>query len=178
MKEFLESNEGIKMMSMVICGIQYQDEKYLIYSILRNHSEVNLFVSRLVLTSTGYSCSSSFSNGEKEVLDSVVEKIISKVPLSFLEEDGYSLLNDIELTDSLSFDKDISYVSTISKSQLKDIFSFYHLNHEDVLESPTIKIKDDKGLFNKGSFLSILLVLFGLFVLVMSIYIVISVLIR
>ena len=51
MKEFLESNDGIKMMAMVICEIEYKDEKYLVYSILRNNSEANIFVSKLTFTS-------------------------------------------------------------------------------------------------------------------------------
>ena len=178
MKEFLESNDGIKMMAMEICGIQYQDEKYLVYSVLRGNGEMNIFVSKLLLTSTGYTCNSSFSNGEKEILEGVIEKMFSKVPVSFLLDDGFSLLKEVDLTDSLSFDKDICYVSTVSKKQLKDVLIFYQLVNEEILDNPVIEVHDDKKIFNKGSFVSILFILFGILVLVVSVYIVLSILIK
>ena len=92
MNELIDVNDNSKMMAMVLCGIFYDGHEYLLYSIKRSASEANLFISKLVKNSSGYTISHDFDNGEKDVFESVVQRIISKEAIGSLEKDGFRLL--------------------------------------------------------------------------------------
>ena len=86
MKEVIDVKDNIKMVAMLLCGVRYDGHEYLLYSIKRNNKEANIFVSKLVRTSDGYRIQHDFDNGEKEILDRLVQRIINR-------ESGGSLLH-------------------------------------------------------------------------------------
>lgn len=176
MMEIIDKSTAHKMMAMIMCSIRYQDDYYLVYCIRRDKVEANVFVSKLIKGSLGYVISSSFSNGEKEVLDSVIKRLLNKENINLLEESGFYLIKDIEMDSNLSFDIDSSYVSSVSRSLIKDCLIFYDLVNEKMLEQPVIDVVEDKRKFNEGFVSSIALIILGGAVLLFSCFIIYSVL--
>ena len=78
MIEIIDRATMQKMMAMIVCGLCYQGDCYLIYCIRRNNEEANVFVSKLIKGSMGYVIDTDFSNGEKEVLDGTINRILNK----------------------------------------------------------------------------------------------------
>ena len=178
MKEFIDETNQVKMMALLICGIQYGDDRYLVYSIRRNQNDANIFVSKLITTSTGYVVSHDFSNGEKEIIDKVIQRIISREDIHLLEKDGYSIFSDISLDATTYFNVDTCYVATVSVKLVKDCLIFYHLVSQDILDSPNVLVVDDTKKFNEGFVGNVFVILFGVFILVFSVCIIISILFK
>ena len=174
MKEFIDENNQIKMMGLVICGIRYLDNEYLFYSIKRDNDEANLFVSKLVHTSSGYVIHHDFSNGEKDVLSKVVQRLISKENINAINNDGFQILSNIEIEDSNSYNVDKCYVASVSVSLVKDCLKYYNLVNDSLLHSPEVNVKDDSKNFNEGFVGNVFLIFFGVFVLVLSVCVIIS----
>ena len=172
MKELINEDNNMKMMALVMCGLSYGDSKYLLYSVKRSNDEANLFVSKLVKNSSGYTISHDFSNGEKEVLDGVVQRIISKEDVSLLEKDGYHILKGIELGDINYFDVDSCYVATVSVKLVKDCLIFYDLVSDEFLNRPVIDVVDDKKIFNQGFALNVVVIVIGIFIVLFCVSIV------
>ena len=133
MKEFIDDDTQIKMMALVMCGIRYIHDEYLVYAIRRSNEEVNIFVSKLFKTSSGYIVKNDFLNGEKEVIVSLIQRILNRESIDTLNKDGYTLFSNIELASNLSFDVNNCYVSTVSKKLLLDCLKYYNLVNEDIL---------------------------------------------
>ena len=174
MKEFIDDNNHIKMMGLVICGIRYLECEYLVYSIKRDNIDANIFVSKLVHISSGYAIDSNFSNGEKEVLSKVVQRLISKENINAINNDGFQILSNIEIEDSNSYDIDKCYVASVPVALVKDCIKYYNLVNESLLSSPEVKVRDDTQKFNEGFVGNVFLILFGVFVLVLSVCVIIS----
>ena len=168
MVEILDKSTNQKMMAMVICGISYGEEEYLIYSIRRDDVEANLFLSKLVKSSLGYIISSDFDNGEKEVMDLVVKRFINRENKEKLESDGFSIIKEIVLSDELSFDVDKCYVSTVLRSLVKDCLIHYELVNEKMFKQPVVEVIDDTRKFNEGFVSNVLLIILGFVVVVFS----------
>ena len=174
MKELIDITDNMKMVAFVLGGISYLNQKYLLYAIRRDKDNVNVFVSKLTLSSSGYVIHHDFDNGEKETIDKVIQRILSKENILSLENDGYHFLKDIELSSDNSFDSEECYVATVSKDLIKECSVFYDLVHEDTFKSPVVSVVDDKRVFNEGFVGNVFVILIGLSILIFSIIILTS----
>lgn len=155
-----------KMMAMVVANVRYMKDNYIIYCVEREDDEANIFVSKLKLTTEGYTFNNNFLNGEKRVLENLVKKIINHYDI---ESDGFVIKNDVKLSDVNYFDADNCYVCTVSKNQVKDIMICYKLVTEKTLEKPTVEVVEDKKIFNDGFASNIFVILIGIVVIIFSI---------
>lgn len=171
MVEVIDRKTKHKMMMMVLCGITYQNDSYLIYSIRRDKSDANVFVSKLIKGSLGYLIVDDFSNGEKEVLDSVVKRILNKNSLDELESDGFKFIKDIEMDSNISFDIDKCYVSTVSRDLIKECLIYYNLVNESMFNRPVIEVVEEKK-FNEGFASSMVLIVFGIIIVIFSCFVI------
>lgn len=174
MVEVIDRKTKHKMMMMVLCGITYQSDSYLIYSIRRDKTSANVFVSKLIKGSLGYLIIDDFSNGEKEVLDSVVKRILNKNSLDELESDGFKIIKDIEMDSNISFDIDKCYVSTVSRDLIKECLIYYNLVNESMFNRPVVEVVEDKK-FNEGFASSMVLIVFGIVIILFSCFVIYSV---
>ena len=172
MIEIIDVNSKTKMMAMVMADINYNDDNYVVYCIEREREEANIFVSRLVITSDGYTFNNDFDNGEKELLDGVVKRIINK---DNLEEDGFIISNDKIFSDINYFDIEKCYVATINKKIIKDIMIFYKLVTKKIFDRPVVEVVEDKRVFNDGFVGNMFLIVFGIAVIIFCIVVVVGV---
>lgn len=168
MVEVIDKVTNQKMMMMVLCGICYQGDCYLVYCIRRDKEDVNVFVSRLIKGSQGYVIDANFSNGEKEVLDGIVQRILSRENKEALTNDGFSILKTVELDSNLIFEIEKCYVSTVARSLIKDCLIYYDLVNEKIFNQPVVEVFDDKRKFNEGFASSVVLIVFGIVILIFS----------
>lgn len=175
MVEVIDRKTKHKMLMMVMCGITYQDNSYLVYSIRRDKTNANVFVSKLIRGSLGYLIVDNFDNGEKEVLDNVVKRLLNKDSKEELERDGFTIIKDIEMDNNLTFDIDKCYVSTVSRSLIKDILIYYNLVNENIFNRPVVEVIEEKSKFNEGFASSIVLIIFGVVIIVFSCVVIYSV---
>ena len=117
MIEIIDSSSQNKMLAMVIANVKYMDDNYVIYGVDRGNGEANIFVSKLVVMSEGYTFNHEFENGDKELLDRLVKRIINK---DNIENDGFVISNDIVLGELNYFDVNKCYVATVSKKMIKE----------------------------------------------------------
>lgn len=169
MVEIIDDNTNRKMMAMILCNICYNDDCYVIYAIQREKDEANIFVSKLVKNTNGYVFDYNFSNGEKNVMDNVIKRILNRDNLDILNRDGFFINNDITYDDILYFNIDKCYVSTVSKSLIKDCLVYYDLVNEKMFEQPLVEVIEDKRKFNEGFVGNVMLIMFGIFILIFSI---------
>lgn len=174
MIEIMDRVTGHKMMMLMMCGIRYLNDSYLIYCIRRGEEEVNVFVSKLLKGSMGYLISDNFSNGEKEVIDGVIKRIINKESRESIERDGFIFVNDIEMDNNLVFDIDKCYVCTVLKSVIKDCLVYYDLVSEKILNQPVVDVIDDNRRFSDGFVSSLVLVVVGVFVSILTLVVVVN----
>lgn len=174
MVEVIDRKTKHKMIMVIMCGITYQNDSYLIYSIRRDKESVNVFISKLIKGSLGYLIVDDFSNGEKEVLDSVVKRILNKNSLDELGSDGFKIIKDIEMDSNISFDIDNCYVSTVSRDLIKGCLIYYDLVNESMFNRPVVEVVEDKK-FNEGFASSMVLIVFGIIVIVFSCFVIYSV---
>ena len=171
MVEVMDRKTKHKMMMMVMCGITYQSDSYLVYSIRRDKTSANVFVSKLIKGSLGYLIVDDFSNGEKEVLDNVVKRMLNKEIKEELESDGFKIIKDIEMDSNISFDIDRCYVSTVSRDLIKECLIFYDLINESMFNRPVVEVVEDKK-FNEGFASSMVLIVFGIIIILFSCFII------
>jgi len=133
MIEIIDTTTNNKLIAIIMANIKYMNDNYIIYCIDRGKGEANIFISKLVLTSEAYTFNNNFNNGEKELLENIIKRIINK---ENIEEDGFSISKDIKLNDINYFDIEKCYVSTTTKEAIKDIMIFYNLVTEKTLERP------------------------------------------
>lgn len=173
MKEFIDVDTQNKLMAMILCGVRYDKNEYLIYAIGRDKEDANIFLSKLVKNSNGYATSYDFLNGEKEVLEKMVTKFLNKESVSSLENEGFFMFKDVSLEDSNEFDIKSCYVTTISKSYIKDCLLFYDLYKQDDLKNPVVLVKDEK-VINAGFVGNLFLIVLGIGILVFCIGVIIK----
>ena len=172
MIEIIDKETNQKMMATIICGICYQGDCYIIYTVRREQEEANVFVSKLIRNSQGYAMDFEFANGEKEVLDNIVQKFLNRESKEVLESDGFSILENVELNDKKYFDIKKCYVSTVSRDLIKNFLIYYGLINRKMFEQPVVEVLDDKRKFNEGFVSNIALILFGVFIIGFSIYVI------
>lgn len=171
MVEVIDRKTKHKMIMVLMCGITYQRDSYLVYFIRRDKESANVFVSKLIKGSLGYLITDDFSNGEKEVLDSVVNRILNKNSLKELESDGFNIIKGIEMDSNISFDIDNCYVSTVSRDLIKECLIYYNLVNESMFNRPVVEVIEDKK-FNEGFASSIVLIVFGIVIILFSCFVI------
>lgn len=164
--------DGNKMIAIVVANVKYMNDNYIIYCVDRGDGDANIFVSKLMITSDGYIFNNDFSNGEKEILESLVNRIVNKDDIA---SDGFVISNDISLSDINYFNVDKCYVATVDKKIIKDIMVFYKLVNKKTLERPIVEVVDDKRVFNEGFAGNIFLIILGLIVIIVSLIVVVGV---
>ena len=172
MIEIIDIDTNRKMMAMIICSICYKGDFYILYTIRRDKDDANVFVSKLVRNSQGYAMDSNFENGEKEVLDNIVQRFLNRESKEVLESDGFSILDNIVLNEKKYFDINRCYISTVSRNLIKNCLIHYGLVNSKIFEQPVVEVLDDKRKFNEGFVSNIALILFGIFIVIFSIYII------
>ena len=178
MKEVIDVKNNVKMVAMLLCGVRYDGHEYLLYSIKRNNHEANIFVSKLIQTSDGYRIQHDFDNGEKEVLDRLVQRIISRDSIDALGNDGYSFVRNVELTGVSCFDINVCYVATVPIKLVKECLNEYGLVSEKSLENPVADVLEEHKPFSRGFVSNIFFIAFGIFILIFSISILVGVMIK
>lgn len=162
MIEFFEVSDKLKLGCYVLFNIEIGDSLYLFYSSARGEDEANIFVSRLVKTSMGDELFNDFSNGEKDNLDNVFKELINSDKFIFSD---YKMNNDIRPLVGSKFSKDLCYVCTMSKGDLLSFLNKYHLKVDK--RRPVIKVDKEKFVTSEKAE-SVLLILLGIFVLLLS----------
>ena len=176
MIEVIDRDTNQKMIAMIFCSICYRGDCYLIYCIRREKDDANLFVSKLVQNSQGYVMDSNFLNGEKEVLDNIVQRLLNRDSIEVLEKDGFSIQRDVTLDGVCYFDIERCYVSTVSKTLIKECLIYYHLISEKLFDQPVIEVASDKRKFNEGFISNIALIIFGIILVLFCIWVIYGVL--
>ena len=161
MVELMDVNSNKKVMVLVLFNIKYINDNYVVYSIKRNSEEVNLFASLLVKNSQGYCLDHNFSNGQKNIVDSIVHKLVNKTSLEEFNEMGYEIFKDVNLGDINYFDINECYVTTMPKNLFMDFLEFYDVSKRENLVKPVITIKKSKKKFNEGFVQNVMLIIFG-----------------
>lgn len=158
MIEVIDISSKLKLMAIRMVDIEYKDDKYVVYLIERTKGEVNIFVSKLVISSEGYTFNNKFDNGEREVIDGVIKKIINKENVL---DDGFKIGNLFSLSDTNYFDIDVCYVATINKNIIDDVMRYYNLKTREYFDRPVVEMVEDKKVFNEGFVGNLFLIVFG-----------------
>ena len=176
MIEIIDQDTNQKLMAIILCCICYNDDCYIIYAVQRSKEEANVFVSKLIKNSQAYVMNHSFENGEKEVLERIVQRFLNREKREELMADGFSILDDIKLDELNYFDIKKCYVSTVSKALIKDCLIHYGLVNEKLFDQPVVEVVEDKRKLSEGFASNILLIVFGLIILGFSIFVISGVL--
>ena len=175
MYELIDENKNIKMMALIICTFTYGKTNYCLYSIDRDNTDTNIFVSKLVKNSLGYTLDSNITDDELKVLEDIVASFLSKTSLDNLREQGFSLTN-IKLSGINKFNEKKCYITTYNKSILKEVMLNYNLEIPNN-NTPIIKMKKSKPI-NKSNIGSILGIILGILTLIISILAIIKILFK
>lgn len=167
MIEIIDVDGNIKFMSLIICGIKYGEDYYVIYSIKRDSDYDNIFVSKLVRNSEGYVMDNDFSGGEKEALDEAISLILNKENVNVLRDKGISIIKNIKLGKVNKFSVTGCYVTTYKRSLIKECMINYGLLDVN-REVPKVREKE-VSYFSKGNISIFALIGFGIVILVFCI---------
>lgn len=178
MIELIDNDTNKKIMAMIFCGICYQEYCYLIYLIQRNKDEVNIFVSKLYKGSMGYLINNNFDNGEKEVLDNLVKRLLNKENKELLASNGFNIMDSFDMDSNLMFDIDKCYVSTVPKSLIKECLLFYGLKTKNEVNKPVIEVIDDDKKLNEGFASNIFLIIVGTSILIISLVVIFNIIFK
>ena len=169
MLELIDIDGNIKFMSYVLCYINYGEELYVIYSIKRDLEDDNIFVSKLVNSSTGYAMDNNFSAAEKGALDNVVASILNKDSIDKLSTQGIKFVDDIKLSEINKFSVTKCYVTTFKRRLVKDCMINYNLVRDN-----KVSVVKEKSVsyFSKNNFPIVLLIVFGIMVILVAIIVI------
>lgn len=173
MIEIIDVDNNIKMKSMIICGIELGKVLYVIYAIKRNEREDNIFGSRLVVNSEGYTMDNNFSNGEKEGLDKAILHIINKEDIDRLKSAKIKIVEDISLAKVNKFSSKKCYIATYDRDTIQDIMMYYNL-----LDINSVPMVERRKITDKVNVWNIFLVILGILVLVICIWAIIVVFVK
>lgn len=173
MIELIDIDENKKYNAMIICGIKYGSLFYVLYSIKRDDDFDNLFVSKLVKNSVGYTLDNNFSGGEREALDGVVESILNMDSRDRLKENGIELFSDIEFVDINRFSVTKCYVTTYKRILIDNCINNYDLVVDNKVPSVVVKEKE-VSYFSKSNRPIVYTILFLIFLVVFGVIVVIN----
>lgn len=172
MIEVIEESSNTKMMALIICTFKYGNELYCLYSIKRDKENDNIFTSKLIKNSLGYTMSNNFLGGEKDALDKAINSILNKDSPKLLEEIGLEFTS-IELIGINKFNKDMCYVSTNKRNLIKDCMLNYNLI-SNINQTPIIKTRKEK-IITKDKLPTIFIIIFGILIIITSLTIIFTV---
>ena len=172
MYELIDENNNIKMMALIICTFTYGKTNYCLYSIDRDKNDTNIFVSKIVKNSLGYTLDSNISDDELKALEDIIASFLSKTSLDKLREQGFSL-TDIKLSGINKFNEKKCYITTYNKSILKEVMLNYNLEIPNN-NTPIIKVKKSKPI-NKSNIGSILGIILGILTIIICILAIIKI---
>lgn len=171
MIEIIDKNSNKKFIGKIVCCFGYGECNYVIYSISRNSNDVNIFISKIIKNSKGYSLGDDFYGGEREILDNSVARILSRESIDSLKKDKIVIIDRVNFYDINKFDYKECYVTTFDKKVINDVISYYDINDGDrevVIEKKEISFN------NKGNLSSLLIIVFGILVLIFCIVVIIE----
>lgn len=171
MVEMIDQDTLSKLMAMIMCGVQYDKKRYIIYAVQREKEDVNVFVSKLVQNSQGMVMDYQFENGEKETLEKIIQRIFNKEPADILAKDGISLFRNFKLSDINYFDIEQCYVTTVLTSFIKDCMIHYQLLDKQALAVPKVEVMESKKKFNEGFISNLVLIILGITLIIFCIVI-------
>ncbi|MEE3343595.1 MAG: hypothetical protein VZS44_05855 [Bacilli bacterium] len=173
MYELINETNNIKMMALIICTFKYGNIDYCLYSIERDPNEDNIFVSRLVTNSQGYTLDSNIKDDEKGALENIITTFLNKTSLENLKKQGLELTN-LELNGINKFNQKKCYITTYNKTLLRECMLHYKLDVPNP-NTPLVKIKKSKPI-NKGNYDNIILLILGIITIIVCILVVIKIL--
>ncbi len=165
MVEVIDRENKNKFVALILCTISYDSIDYVVYSVRREKDNANVFVSKVVQNSEGLTFDDDFFNGEKEVVEGFVRRILNKEEKSKLEQDGIQFKQEVHFEGSHYFDIEKCYVTTISVSYIKECLMFYQLFNKEMLNRPVVSIKEDTRKFNEGFVSNVALIIMGIVIL-------------
>lgn len=172
MIEVIDRDTMVKMMALILCGIRYEKNTYVVFAIRRDKIDANLFVSKVTKNSSGFTMDDCFSNGEKEVVDGIVQKFLNHVPREELENSGFVIIDDILLSGIQYYDINKCYVSTVPLIKVKEMMKYYSFIRETIFEQPILDVQEDRRIFNEGYIGNLFLILLGIGVIVFCVFVV------
>lgn len=162
MLEIIDQDTKVKMMALILCGIQYDSKRYVVYCVRREGNDANIFVSKLVQNSQGLVMDHQFENGEKDVIEKIIQRFLSKENSERLKADGILLFRDFELVGMNCFHIENCYVTTVTISLIKQLMIDYGLADERVFEQPVAEFVASKRKFNEGFVSNLVLIILGI----------------
>ena len=161
--EILDVDSNVKMIANVLVMFRINNDNYMFYSINRDEEQDNVFVSKMVKNSEGYTMSCEFVNGEKESLDSIFTMLINGDDLS--NNKSIEIVNDLDIAMYNKFSSSICYVSSCSKNIINNVISRYGRNSENmaVVRKP---VQNESINYN-----NLILVILGVVVLIVCFYV-------
>ena len=79
-KFLVEDENGLTKEANILSFFDYQNKKYLLYSISKNENEDDIYVSEVIKDSEGYDTLKDIEDSSiKEELDEVVEELLKKI---------------------------------------------------------------------------------------------------
>ena len=171
MYELIDENNNIKMMALIICTFTYGNNPYCMYAIDRDNNDTNIFVSKLVTNSLGYTLDSNLSEDEKKALEDIIASFLSKESINSLKEKGFNITN-IKLNGINKFNEKKCYITTYNKGILKEVMLNYNLEIPNK-NTPIIKMKKSAPI-NKSNIGSILGIILGVLTIIICLIAVIK----
>lgn len=161
MIEIIDENNN-KMKANIMCRIVFEGIEYCIYLIERDNVSINMFISKIVSNSEGIrSIDSGISSDVKDKLDVICNKIINKVSIDNLNSEGVKIIYDYKLDNGVNkFITNNSYVCTLKKEDINDIYKFYQFKNN--IHSNVVKIKESTNKLDKEDKKNIWAIIFGL----------------
>lgn len=175
MIEIIDEGSNRKFMALIICGIEYGNNMYVMYSVKREKDEDNIFISKLVRNSEGYTMDNDFHGGEKEAMDDVVTSILNKDNIELLASNRIKLFHDIKIVGVNRFSVRCCYVTTYNRNLIKEVMINYGLIDIDENKTVIEEVLPEKKVFSRGSISSLFLIAFGIFTLLICCFMLYSI---
>ncbi len=155
-------NANNKFSARIMCGVKYKDSLYCIYLIDRDDNTINMFISCVVVNSEGISTiDSNFNSVLKNELDNMCNKFINKISTDNLLNDGIEIIRDFKLGNGVNkFDVTNSYVGSINKDDINNIYMYYNLTKES--SKNIVKIKENSKKIDSEYKKNIEAIIFGI----------------
>lgn len=171
--EIIDVDNNVKMKCLVMLCFRYGDCMYVVYSIKRDANQRNIFISKLVINSEGYTMDSNFTSDEREALERVVAKIINCCNKQLLLEDGVKFASDVKFSLINKFSSSRCYVATYDNEVIDKIMKFY-----GVVRDKNVVLVRQSNHSNNGNIGVILLILFGIAVIIGCLIVIIDIFVK
>lgn len=171
--EIIDVDNNVKMKCLVMFCFRYGDGMYVVYSVKRDNSQRNIFISKLVVNSEGYTMDSNFTSDEREALERVVAKIINCCDRQILLDDGVKFSSDVKFSLVNKFSSSKCYVATYDNDVIEKIMKFYGVTKD----KSAVLIRNSSRV-SSNNIGVILLILFGIAVIIGCLMVVIDIFVK